>query len=83
MKIAQKLILGFIGVAFLVGIAGYVCLTTSQEVLQRTIGENSVILAQATLDQVDRSIYSWIERMRVYSKNLALQNNIIESNKEF
>ena len=62
MRIGQKLTWGFAGIASLVVIVGYVCVYTSQIELQKTIGQNSVMLAQETLDKIDRNIYTQIER---------------------
>ena len=84
MKLSQKLILGFVSVALLVAVVGYISVGASQKALQKTIGENSVLLAQETLGAIDRIIYRRIERWQSYSaSNPGLKQTIIESNQEF
>jgi len=83
MKIRQKLILGFVGIASLVGIVGIMCVNTSQRALQKSIGESSVALAVETMDKIDRNIYYTIEEFQAYCSDLVLQETIAESNREF
>jgi len=83
MKIRQKLILGFVGIASLVGVAGIMCVNTSQRALQKSIGESSVALAVETMDKIDRNIYYTIEEFQAYCSNLVLQENVAKSNLEF
>ncbi|MBA7620049.1 Adaptive-response sensory-kinase SasA [subsurface metagenome] len=83
MKIGQKLILGLVSIALLIEIVGYICLNSSQKALQESIGESSASLAAATLDRIDRGIYSRIEEFQTYSKDLTLQEVTKESNKKF
>ncbi len=83
MKIRQKLILGFVGIASLVGVAGIMCVNTSQRALQKSIGESSVALAVETMDKIDRNIYHTIEEFQAYCNDLVLQETIAKSNREF
>jgi len=84
MRIGQKLTWGFVGIASLVVIVGYVCIYTSQEALQKSIGESSVMLAQETLDKIDRNIYDQIERWKSYCvTNPRLKETTLLSNQEF
>jgi len=83
MRIGQKLTWGFAGIASLVVIVGYVCVYTSQEALQKSIGESSVALAVETMDKIDREIYHTIEEFQIYSKYLILQKAVAKSNQEF
>ncbi|MBC8473528.1 MAG: HAMP domain-containing protein [Candidatus Omnitrophica bacterium] len=83
MKIGRKLILGFFSVAVLVGSVGYIVVDTAQRSLKKNIGESSVGLAVETIDKIDRHIYSRIEEFQVYSKDLLLQNIVVESNNLF
>jgi signal transduction histidine kinase len=83
MKIGQKLTLAFIGVALLIGVAGYISFNTSQKALQESIGESSVSLAVGTLSNIDRTIYNRIEEFQIYSGNLEVQKAVKESNEEF
>ena len=83
MKINQKLILGFLIVALLIGVVGYISVNISQKALQNAIGENSVLLAEESLDKIDRSIYNRIEEFQAYSRDLILQDAVVKSNQEF
>ncbi|MDP8229714.1 MAG: ATP-binding protein [Candidatus Gorgyraea atricola] len=83
MKISQKLILGFLAVAALVALIGYLSIDVSQDALQKHIGENSVSLASEIIDKIDRDIYSKIETFEEYSKHLLLQQMLLESNQAF
>jgi signal transduction histidine kinase len=84
MRIGQKLTWGFVGIASLVVIVGYVCIYTSQEALQKSIGESSVLKAQETLDKIDRNIYDQIERWKSYClTNPRLMETTLLSNQEF
>ncbi len=83
MKIRQKLILGFVGIASLVGVVGIMCVNTSQKALQKSIGESSVALAVETMDKIDRNIYYTIEEFQAYCNDLLLQETIAKSNREF
>ena len=83
MKIRQKLILGFVGIASLVGVVGIMCVNTSQRALQKSIGESSVALAVETMDKIDRHIYHTIEEFQAYCSDLILQEIIAKSNREF
>jgi two-component system sensor kinase FixL len=83
MKIRQKLILGFVGIASLVGVVGILCVNTSQSALQKSIGESSVALAVETMDKIDRHIYHTIEEFQAYCRDLVLQEIVTKSNREF
>lgn len=83
MKLNQKLILGFLVLAALVAVIGYVSLYISQAALEQHIKESFVSLAVETLDKIDRHIYSKIETFQEYSKDLMLQQSLLESNQEF
>ena len=83
MKIRQKLILGFVGIASLVGIVGIMCINISEKVLQKSIGESSVALAVETIDKIDRQIHHIIEDFHAYCSDLLLQETVAQSNREF
>lgn len=83
MKIKQKLILGFVSIASLVSVVGIMCINKSQNALQQSIGENSVALAAETMDTIDRHIYHIIVDFQAYCKDLVLQANVEQSNREF
>ena len=83
MRIGHKSILGFVGIALLVGVVGYLAVNTSQKALQKSIGESSVSLAVEVLDEIDRSIYNRIEVFQEYSRDLTVQKTVWESNQKF
>ncbi len=83
MKIGNKLTLGFIGIALLIGVVGFISVNTSQKTLQRTIGENSADLARDILDKIDRDIYHRIEQLQIYVEDVAQEEILIDSNEEF
>lgn len=83
MKIGQKLTLAFLGVALLIGVAGYISLDTGREALQESIGESSISLAAGTLSNIDRAIYNKIEEFQIYAGNSEVQKVAKESNEEF
>jgi len=83
MRIRQKLVLGFVGTATLVGIVGLICLNASQKILNKSIGESSVALAVETIDKIDRQIYNAIEEFQIYSTDLTLQEAVAASNRQF
>jgi len=82
MRIGQKSILGFVSVALLVGVVGYISVNTSQKALQKSIGESSVSLAVEILDKIDRGIYNKIERFQSFG-DTSLPETIAKSNQEF
>ena len=83
MKIKQKLILGFAGIASFVGIMGYLSTYTAQKILLKNIGENTMILAIETMDKINKEIYHITEDFQVYSRDSTLQKMVSESNREF
>lgn len=84
MRIGRKLVLGFVSIALLVAVVGYISIGAGKKALQQALGENSVILAQKTLDKIDENIYYRIERWRSYIfANPILSEAIAKSNQEF
>jgi len=83
MKIRQKLILGALGFALLIGIVGYISVYKSHGFLTDAIGENSRILAQETLNEIDRGIYIRIEEILFLSQDPMIQDAVIRSNRKF
>jgi len=83
MRIRHKLILGFLVVALLIWVVGYLAVNASQKALQESIEESSAFLAAATLDRIDRGIYNRIEEFQTYPAALTLQEVAKESNKKF
>jgi len=83
MKISQRLTLAFVGIALLVAAVGHIAINASRDALRQSIGQLSVVLADKTLSGVDRSIYNRIEQLQAYSKDLAIEQVLLESNRRF
>jgi PAS domain S-box-containing protein len=83
MKIADKLILGFLIVILSTGVVGYFSVYTTQRALQESVGEEYASLAAEVVDKIDRHIYSRIEVFEEYSKNSIFRRSLQESNQEF
>ena len=54
MRIRQKLILGFAGMASLFGIVEVACITVSQKILQNSMGDSAVRLSVETMEALNR-----------------------------
>ncbi|MBN1870619.1 MAG: HAMP domain-containing protein [Candidatus Omnitrophica bacterium] len=83
MKIRQKSILGPMGLAVLIGIVTYISIQKIQDSLVKAIGNGATVLAQETLDKIDRNIYLRLEDILLVSEGLKVQEAIIQSNQEF
>lgn len=83
MKIGHKLILGFVGIALLVVLMGYISVKASQKALQESIGRSSVALADKMMEHIDRGIFHRIEIVQEYAKNSITRRYVGESNQEF
>ncbi len=65
MKISCKLVLGFLIVILLVGIAGYFSVYSTQRALHKSIGEEYASLAYELMDKVDFFVHGKIEVFQV------------------
>ena len=83
MNIKQKLVIAFTAIASLVIAVGYFSTYASEKALQKSIGDNSLVLAVETMDKVDRELAHIIEEFQHYCKDPVLQQTISESNREF
>ena len=83
MKISRKLIFGFVQIALLIGVVGYVSVNVSQKALQESIGEGIVWFAKHTIHEIDENIYTRIEEMQIFAKDVSLAQEASESNEEF
>lgn len=83
MRISTNILLGFLLIAALVGITGYITSERSQAVLQDTIGDDSTKLAVKTIDDIDRTIQHRTELIQLFVTRPLIKTGIIESNKEF
>ena len=83
MRILIKLTLAFLMVSLLVLLVGYFSAHRSQEILQETIGNDSVMLAQNTMRDIDMYVHNRIEEFQIYSQELIIQKEVVKSNREF
>jgi len=83
MKIGHKLTLGFMGLTLLIAAIGYVALSASRDILEKTFGESSAVLAAQTLDRIQNNILNRIETIQAYSKDELAKEYISQSNSQF
>ena len=84
MRIFHKLILGFSAVILLTCLIGYLACINSKKILENSIGECSVGLAEGILDKIDRNIYGKIEIWKLFcTTSLRLKEAVLSSNQEF
>lgn len=83
MKIRSKLAIGFIIVlAFIFGV-GFIAVYLSEKALEKSLGENSLSVAQDILADIEQEMYYNIEIFRLYSLDDSLQNYLMQSNNQF
>jgi len=83
MKIGQKLTLGFLAVAVLIAITGYLSINIGRTILKKKIGEGNVLLASKILEAIDKNIYTRIDVFREFCGDLNVQKTIARSNSQF
>ena len=83
MKIGHKLTFGFVGLALLIAVFGYVCLHTSQTALEKSIGRIASDLSEQILDKISRNIARRVEETQVYATDILLKEYIALSNARF
>jgi len=83
MKIGIKLILSFLVVTLFLAAVGYISTSITQKALEKNIGRSSAVLAQTTLNKIDRDIFNKIQIFRDALSDPRLQQVILDSNQEF
>lgn len=83
MKIIHKLFLGYALIALVAAFAGYFIITHSQQVLKQSIGEDSVLLAEQLMRNIDGKIHSKIEGLQLYARDSVLTAQVEKSNLKF
>jgi len=83
LKIRTKLLGGFMTIALLVGVVGYISVSTSQKALQESIGEGSVSLVVAILDDIDKELANKISLSKKIAGDKIVQDIVIASNQKF
>ncbi len=83
-KIGTKLITSFILVVLLMTALSLYSVSVSQDSLQESVGENSMLLADEMMKRINNNIYFKVEDIRVFAATgINLRKTILESNKEF
>lgn len=83
MKLSLKLILAFSILAISIFITSYISYNNSTRIIQETVVENYVGLAQEILDKIDRTIQRRLEQIQAYAKNLAFEDLLLQPNGHF
>lgn len=83
MRIIHKLLLAFLSIGLLVGIAGYIAVTKAERVLISTIGEETVGMATALMYEIDEGVFERIEFLQIYAQQKQLASTAKRSNKIF
>ena len=83
MKVQTKLILGFLIIYLLFGLAVSFSLYESSNALEKTVAQDLQTLTQEITGHIDTYINERIEDFIVFSKDLTLQEFVLQSNAEF
>lgn len=83
MKIIYKLILGFLSITSLIWVVGFFAVSASQDALKKSIEESAAELSSNLMSKIDSAVYNKILAFQEYSKDLTLQEHLLESNKIF
>ena len=81
--IGTKLIAGFTLVIILMISLSLYFTSISQRSLRQSVGESSIFVAEEMLKRINQGIYLKIEELQSLSKNILVQEALIESNREF
>ena len=83
MKVATKLIFGFLAISLLVGLVGFVSVYESSKALEKAVSEGMLSLEDKLIGEVGKEINERITDFLAYSKDLELQQYMAQSNKDF
>ncbi len=83
MKIAVKITFAFLIVALLVLFVGYFSARKAQQIVQKSLEQNVLLLAQETMLEMDRDVYSRIETLRICVALLDAEDFLRQSNNFF
>ena len=84
MKIRSKITIPLLIIVLAAGTLGsFVIDYYGKKTLQDTIGESSVLLAQETIDKIDRTIESRIEQASAYALDTSAESYFLENNRDF
>jgi len=84
-SIYRKLVASFLIIIVLILNVGFFSAVNNRELLQRNIGDESLLLVSRTMDEIDSLIYNRVEsfQLQIDDHNHVFQKGIIESNQEF
>lgn len=83
MKVGTKLILGFLVIYLLFGLAVSFSIYESSRALEKTASEGLLTLVQEVIDNMDRDLNERVEDFKVYSQDPLVKEYVMQSNKEF
>ncbi|MDD9952718.1 MAG: sensor histidine kinase [Candidatus Woesearchaeota archaeon] len=83
MNIRKKITLGFLLIALLVPVAGYLSIMKSEVVLEEAIGRDFFVLSKETMNKIDRSIYNRMEEFAIYARQPEVLSALRSSNENF
>ncbi|MFH1092960.1 MAG: hypothetical protein V1739_02240 [Candidatus Omnitrophota bacterium] len=83
MKLFAKLSVAFLMISSLVLIVGMVATNTSQKALEQVIAEKYILLAEVSLNDIDRAFSRYITDFQMLAKDPLVQNLAKESNQSF
>ncbi|MDH3677095.1 MAG: ATP-binding protein [Nitrosopumilus sp.] len=83
MKIAKKLIISFISMSVLVGLIGFLSIYFAETSLEENITQNSIILTNQILEDIDKTIYIRIVQSQELSEDPRIKIALKNSNEEY
>jgi len=83
MKIATKLMAGFLLVVLCIAALAFYSVSTAQKSLKESVGNNSIFIAEEMLKKMDQNIVLSSETLERSTKAFLLQKAIAESNRFF
>ena len=82
-SLKYKLFVGYIAIIFGIIIVGSVSIDISKNALKTNIVENSVVLSNELMNDIDKSIYHRIEELQIISTGDELRQLALSSNLQF
>jgi len=83
MKVATKLVLGFLIIYLLFGSAIFISMYESSKELKKIASEGLLALTRHTIEEIDKNIHERIYDIGVYSQDTELMGLAAQSNSEF
>jgi signal transduction histidine kinase/HAMP domain-containing protein len=83
LSIRTKLLLTFFSVTFVIVAFELYLLFITKNALRQSVGQDSVFLAEDTIERIDKDIYIKIEEIQLYSQDTGLESVLKESNRAF